>query len=73
LRTTLLSNEAVAARGLLDPAAVQSLCAAHDGNREDYSDLLLVLLNLEIWCRLYLDGTSHEDVSAELSERSLAA
>jgi asparagine synthase (glutamine-hydrolysing) len=73
LRATLLSPEVVEARGLLDPAAVQSVCAAHDGNREDYSDLLLVLLNLEIWCRLYLDGTSHEDVSTELSERSLAA
>jgi hypothetical protein len=32
-----------------------------------------VLLNFEIWCRLFLDGRSHDDVAGELAERSLAA
>jgi asparagine synthase (glutamine-hydrolysing) len=73
LRTTSLGHEAVEALGLLNPAAVETLCADHDANREDYSDLILVLLNLEIWCRLFLDGTSHADVAGELAERSLAA
>lgn len=73
LRASLLGREAVAARGLFDPDAVETLCRDHDGNREDYSDLLLVLLNLEVWCRLYVDGTSHQDVACDLAERSLAA
>jgi asparagine synthase (glutamine-hydrolysing) len=73
LRATLLSHETVAARGLLDPSAVNALCADHDANREDYTDLILVLLNLEVWSRLFLDGRSYEDVAGELAERSLAA
>ncbi|HEX6996393.1 MAG TPA: asparagine synthase (glutamine-hydrolyzing) [Gammaproteobacteria bacterium] len=73
LRRKLLDPRVVAARGLLDPAVVETICGAHDASREDYSDLLLVLLNLEIWSRLYLDGASHEDVAAELAESSLAA
>jgi len=73
LRSMLLRREVVAARGLLDPDAVQAVCEAHDANREDYTDLILVLLNLEIWCRLFLDGRRHEDVAGELVERSLAA
>jgi asparagine synthase (glutamine-hydrolysing) len=72
LRSTLLGPEAVEARGLLNPAAVERLCADHNANREDYSDLILVLLNLEIWCRLFLDGASHADIAGDLAERSLA-
>jgi asparagine synthase (glutamine-hydrolysing) len=73
LRTVLLSRQAVTARGLLDYSAVEAICSNHDANREDYADLLLVLLNLELWSRLYLDRRSYEDVAAELAERSLAA
>jgi asparagine synthase (glutamine-hydrolysing) len=73
LRSVLLSREAVTARGLLDFEVVQAICENHDANREDYADLILVMLNLEVWSRLYLDGRGHEDVAAELSERSLAA
>jgi hypothetical protein len=48
-------------------------CSAHDENREDYTDVILVLMNLEIWCRLFLDQRSVEDVAGELSERARAA
>ena len=73
LRAGLLGPKSLAARGLLDAAAIEKLCAAHDANREDYSDLIFVLLNLEIWCRLFLDGRSHEQVASELADMSLAA
>ena len=73
LRKALLSRDALAKRGLLDAAKVEAICADHDANREDYSDLILVLLNLEIWSRLYIDGASYETVAGELAERSLAA
>jgi asparagine synthase (glutamine-hydrolysing) len=73
LRRSLLSRDTLTARGLLDPAAVEALCADHDASREDYTDLIMVLLNLEIWSRLYLDGRGHEDVAAELAEQTRAA
>lgn len=73
LRATLLDRTSVERRGLVDAAFVQHICADHDKNREDYSDLILVLMNLEIWARIFLDGRPHEDVADELSERSRAA
>jgi len=66
LRAELLDRDSVRRRGLLDSDVVEKICADHDRNREDYSDLILVLMNLEIWSRLFLDNRSHEDVSAEL-------
>ena len=40
---------------------------------EDYTDLILVLMNLEIWNRVFLDGESPADVGEALAERTLAA
>jgi len=73
LRDALLSREAMESRGLLRFEAVRPLLQAHDANREDYSDLLLVLVNLELWCRLFLDGRAASDVADELSELARAA
>lgn len=68
LRNALLSKSVVEARGLLNWQSVQRVTQQHDANREDYSDLLFVLLNLELWCRLFLDGCSHDDLGTELAE-----
>ena len=68
LRDTLLGRSTVAARGWLSPDAVAAICSSHDQNRHDYTDLLLVLMNLEIWARLFLDGRAAEDVGEELRE-----
>ena len=73
LREELLGREVIERRGLLDAAAVRRVAADHDAHREDYSDLLLVLMNLEIWCRLFLDGRQATDVGGELAERARAA
>lgn len=73
LREELLGREVIERRGLLDAAAVRRVAADHDAHREDYSDLLLVLMNLEIWCRLFLDGRQAADVGGELAERARAA
>jgi asparagine synthase (glutamine-hydrolysing) len=73
LRESLLSPVAVEARGFLSAPGVQAVLQAHDSSREDYSDLLLVLMNLEIWCRLFLDRQSVEDVAGDLAERARAA
>lgn len=73
LRETLLSQAAVERRGLLRWPAVQEIIRAHDASEEDYTDLTLVLINLEIWSRMFLDGHSAEDVGEALAERTLAA
>ena len=62
----LLSQPAVEARQLFHYPAVADLIALHEASRIDGTDRLLSLMNLEIWSRLYIDGRSPEDVTAEL-------
>ena len=73
LRGMLLSQATVEQRGLLKWPTVHEIMRAHDANEADYTDLLLVLMNLEIWSRMFLDGESAADVGEALSERTLAA
>jgi asparagine synthase (glutamine-hydrolysing) len=68
LRTALLSQSVVESRGYVSWPAVQRVMQQHDSNREDYSDLLFVLLNLELWSRLFIDGRSADDLGTEMSE-----
>jgi len=62
----LLSERVVGGRGLFHYRAVRELILAHESNRVDGTDRLLALINLEIWSRLYLDGRTPEDVTAEM-------
>ena len=62
----LLSESVVRGRGLFHYPTVQELIASHEANRIDGTDRLLALLNLEIWSRLFLDGRTPDDVTAEL-------
>ena len=73
LRNSLLNRDTIERRGVLSWPVIQQLMAAHDANREDYTDLTLVLVNLEIWCRVFLDGHSPADIGEELAEQTLAA
>jgi asparagine synthase (glutamine-hydrolysing) len=68
LRRVLLGKSAIEARGLLSWPAVNELMTLHDDAREDYTDVLLVLMNLELWCRLFIDGRDAHDVGGELAE-----
>jgi len=65
--TALLSRDAVESRGLFRWEAVADAIAAHESNREDHTDHLLSLMNLEIWMRLFLDGRPPETVTEELA------
>ena len=64
----VLSRESVVGRGLLRWEAVERTVSLHAAGREDHTDHLLALVNLELWCLLYLDGRSAGDVTAELQE-----
>ncbi len=68
----VLSAESVSRRGLLDPDAVARTIREHEQQRVDRTDHLLALINLEIWCRLYLDGRSASGIADELRQ-ALAA
>jgi asparagine synthase (glutamine-hydrolysing) len=63
-----LSRESMERRGLLHHAPVARLIEDHRASRVDGTDKLLALLNLEVWCRVYLDGRSSSDVADELEE-----
>jgi asparagine synthase (glutamine-hydrolysing) len=62
----LLSPASLANRGLFDPAAVERLMAEHASGREDRTEPLIALMNLEIWARVYLDRRADDDVADEL-------
>jgi asparagine synthase (glutamine-hydrolysing) len=68
LLDSALSRAAIERRGLLAYAPVARLIEAHRANRIDGTDRLLALLNLEIWCRVYLDRRSSADVAEEMAE-----
>ena len=63
-----LSRQSIESRGLLNYGPVAQLIADHRASRVDGTDKLLALLNLEIWCRVYLDQRSPEEVADELEE-----
>jgi asparagine synthase (glutamine-hydrolysing) len=67
----LLSREVVRGRGLFREDVVARLVRDHRANRFDGTDILLALMNLEIWSRIYLDGRNATDVAGEL--KGLAA
>src|SRR3546814_12847049 len=64
----LLSKQAVERRGLFSWPAIEETMALHFASREDHTDHLLALLNLEIWAQIYLDGRAPADLAAELTE-----
>jgi asparagine synthase (glutamine-hydrolysing) len=68
LMETLLSRPAVQSRGLVHYEPVRQLLEDHRSSRVDGTDRLLALLNLEIWCRIYVDGISPADVSDQLRQ-----
>lgn len=65
---SLLSKDAIERRGMLHWRSVSEAVEEHRTNRADHTDHLLSLMNLEIWCRLFLDGETHEDIAQELSQ-----
>lgn len=63
----MLSESQVSKRGLFDGAVVRELIRAHRDRKSDHTDHLLALINLEIWCRLFLDGGDRQFVSGGTS------
>jgi asparagine synthase (glutamine-hydrolysing) len=62
----VLSAQAVERRGVFSWDELRRTIELHQANREDHTDHLLALMHFEIWCRLYLDGASPEELTAQL-------
>jgi len=55
-------------RGLFEFEALRSLVEEHQRGVEDHSERLWSLVNLEIWQRLFLDGESVADATADMNQ-----
>jgi len=56
------------ARRLFNPDAVRQLAAEHRSGSRAHGDRLWLLVNLEMWQRIFLDGEPPEDVMRAVSE-----
>jgi asparagine synthase (glutamine-hydrolysing) len=63
---SVLSKRAVTKRGLFDWDGVNETIRLHESSRADNTDHLLSLLNLEVWCRIYLDGENPDDLAEQI-------
>ena len=66
LMQNILSRESIESRGLFDWRVIEQSMQDHLTNKHDYTDHLLSLMNLEIWCRVFLDGQSPEMLSDQI-------
>jgi asparagine synthase (glutamine-hydrolysing) len=57
----------LAARGYFDQAALRQLVAEHDSRAASHTDALWLLVNLEIWQRIFMDGDAPGDVMRGLA------
>lgn len=51
-------------RGIIDPAAAESLISAHAAGSQEGGDAIWSLLNLELWYRTFIDGQGIQSLSA---------
>ncbi len=58
-----VNRDTIEQRGLLSWPLIAQTLNQHFNQQEDHTDHLLALMNLEIWCRLYLDKQSAEHIS----------
>jgi len=68
----VLSRSAIEERGFFSWSQVERAIKMHRSNERDYTDHLLALMNFELWCRVYLDGTAWSDISDSLRDKAVA-
>jgi asparagine synthase (glutamine-hydrolysing) len=62
-----LRTSRLAAVGVFQSAAIERMLQEHMSGRVDHSYRLWLLLNLEIWHSIYIDGERVDDVQADLT------
>jgi asparagine synthase (glutamine-hydrolysing) len=63
-----LENANLVSDGILQKAAVDRLLAAQRAGRADHGNRLWLLVNAELWYRIYIRGVSHGDLAAAIAE-----
>jgi asparagine synthase (glutamine-hydrolysing) len=63
IRATVLGPRAMA-RGLFDRRPLEALVAEHETGAANHADRVWLLLNLELWQRIFLDGEDSASASA---------
>ncbi len=53
--------------GILDQGAIARLVGEHQSGRYDHGNRLWLLLNSEVWYRMYIHGASADDISSEIA------
>jgi asparagine synthase (glutamine-hydrolysing) len=66
LMKSVLSRESVESRGLFRYDAIARTIAQHEANQADHTDHLLALMNLEVWCRMTLDGITADRMTEHM-------
>jgi asparagine synthase (glutamine-hydrolysing) len=68
----VLSRATIEKRGFFSWSQVERTIRMHRSNERDYTDHLLALMNFELWCRVYLDGSSWADITDALRDKAVA-
>jgi asparagine synthase (glutamine-hydrolysing) len=55
-----LSESQVKRRGFFNWMVIEETIRSHNAHRSDETDSLLALVNLELWCRIFLDGDDRQ-------------
>lgn len=58
---SLLSETQIKKRGLFNWHVIRQMIDKHMAQTSDYTDHLLALINLELWCRIFLDGRDYRN------------
>jgi len=67
LYQTILRNSHLARDGYLQQESIDSYISQHQAQRKDHGNRLWLLINSEVWYRMFLEGMSRTDLSAQLA------
>jgi len=60
----VLTDATCRQRGLLEPSGVEALVKQHLSGRRDHAEALWALVNLELWCRMFIDRNPLEHLAS---------
>jgi asparagine synthase (glutamine-hydrolysing) len=63
-----LEDASLVSDGILQKAALDRLLAAHRAGRADHGNRLWLLVNAEIWYRIFIRGVAHADLTGAIAE-----
>jgi asparagine synthase (glutamine-hydrolysing) len=62
-----LADSHLARDEIFDQRRVAAIVAEHDAGRVDHGNRLWLLLNSEVWYRMFIEGSSQEDLTEEIT------